>query len=376
MKTALLISGFMGANAKHVAQALRMFRDAPHIERYGVSSSGWFDESMLPRATDIVLAGWDVRDCNATSLAEDLPTRGVITKADTLLGDEDGQLHEGALVGDLVDEIHHQVAQFMQQTGAVRLVLVNCTTPARRIRPDIPQMPLEDILRAPADELPSSILYALACARAQGTYVDFTPSQTLEFESIEQSAQVWDAQFAGRDGSTGQTYLKMLVAAALELRGIHVRSWYSTNILGNRDGEALALPGVGETKMADKAWGLDELSRLAPGAHQVDIRHVPQLGDVKEAWDSVTLEGFMGNEAELRINWRAPDSPVAAQSILDLTRIASASQEHHPCGLRRDLAFFFKRPRGVRAMSPIGYFHHMAASNQKLLVDGRLGTFV
>jgi len=376
VKTALLISGLLGANGRHVAQALQMFREAPQIERYGVSSSGWFDERMLPRATDIVLAGWDVRDCSATQLSESSAARGIMTNVDTQLGDEDGQLHNGTLVGDLVDEIHHQVAQFMQETRAARLVLLNCTTPARRIHPEIARLSLEEILLASADEVPSSLVYALACAKAQGIYVDFTPSQTLEFASIEQSAQLWNSQFAGRDGSTGQTYLKMLVAAALELRGLHVRSWYSTNILGNRDGEALVLPGVGETKMADKAWGLDELSGLNPSAHQVDIRYVPQLGDVKEAWDSVTLEGFMGNDAELRINWRASDSPVAAQSILDLTRIASASHGLHPSGLRRDLAFFFKRPQGMQAMSPIGYFHQMTASNQQLLVDGRSGTFV
>ncbi|MHD0307231.1 inositol-3-phosphate synthase, partial [Rhodococcus erythropolis] len=205
---------------------------------------------------------------------------------------------------------------------------------------------------------------------ASSTSVPATPSATLEADGLQKIATQFSAQYAGRDGSTGQTYLKLTIGGALAARGITIENWYSTNILGNRDGQVLEIPGVDVTKMHDKAIGLNSMTALTGNAHRIDIRHMPALDDLKEAWDSVLFRDIFGNSGELQIRWKALDTPLAVQSLLDLLRVFLSSISNHGPGIREDLGFFFKHPIGAQARTPEFLLSELLAANNHLLLPG------
>lgn len=366
MRTGLLLCGLAGGNAVQVSRALNEFRSGQRPERYGLTSAPWFNPSAFPSASEIVLAGWDVRGPLSDHLSPGSFTRGLRSERDATVGDEEVPA-SGESVADECERITGQVLDFQRRSGVEDVTVINCSTPAPRVDSELLQLSAADIAAQRASALPSSLVYAFAALRSGATYIDFTPSQTLEFASVLQSSVDLGVPVAGRDGATGQTFLKNLVASALAARGLTARSWYSANILGNRDGLALSDPSTAETKMMDKAWGLSGISGLSSSEHLVDIRHIPALGDVKEAWDSATFEGFLGTSVELRLNWRGEDSPLAAQMILDLCRLMPATREAHGGGLRSDLAFFFKRPLGVLPASPITHLGQLIRANPSIL---------
>lgn len=169
--------------------------------------------------------------------------------------------------------------------------------------------------------------------------MDFTPSRTLEFRDLWRHAETQNVQIAGRDGSTGQTMLKVTLAEMFARRGIRVNAWYSTNLIGNRDGLVLSNPEYAAPKLADKTDAL-----RASAFHHVSIEYCPPWGDAKEAWDAVECSSWLGAPLSIRINWRGHDSQLAGALILDLVRLVDRGATLGHKGFRPQLGFFFKRP--------------------------------
>jgi myo-inositol-1-phosphate synthase len=165
--------------------------------------------------------------------------------------------------------------------------------------------------------------------------------------SLITRSQQTGACIAGRDGSTGQTILKLLFRDFLQDRGLSILSWYSTNLIGNRDGLVLDNPEYNETKIRDKLSVLPEplLTSSSRHTHLVDIRYFPPAGDDKEAWDCVYFRGWLDRKMSLRVNWHGSDSYLAAPLILD---IVSGLIKAHKLGRRggvvSELSLFFKAP--------------------------------
>jgi myo-inositol-1-phosphate synthase len=153
---------------------------------------------------------------------------------------------------------------------------------------------------------------------------------------------------AGRDGSTGQTLMKSVLAETFHTRRLDVRGWYSTNILGNHDGLVLQDERFADTKKIDKTALLSEIVGYPVDDHIVDIRYYRPAGDEKEAWDAIDFEGWYGCRGSLRINWRCSDSLLAAPAIIDLVRFMAHALATGAVGIQGHLGVFFKYALGTR----------------------------
>jgi myo-inositol-1-phosphate synthase len=182
--------------------------------------------------------------------------------------------------------------------------------------------------------------------------INFT-SNKVELPPVVSEAVKAGVPLAGRDGKTGQTYLKVVLASALKARNLLVDGWYSLNVLGNEDGKNLADPERSASKLANKTEVLEEIlgyrvgEKYGTSTHIVRIDYYPPRADAKEAWDVVDFCGLFGMPMSLRINLQARDSILAAPLIIDLARWMAVLKTRGHAGLVPQLAFFFKKPLGL-----------------------------
>ncbi|MFP3992583.1 inositol-3-phosphate synthase, partial [Streptomyces sp. E11-3] len=193
--------------------------------------------------------------------------------------------------------------------------------------------------------LPASSLYAAAALRAGCPYVNFTPSTGLHHPALKAAAEASGLPYAGRDGKTGQTLLRSVLAPMFVQRALEVRAWSGTNLLGGGDGAALADPGAAAAKNAGKERVLADTLGASPEG-EVHIDEVPALGDWKTAWDHIAFDGFLGSRMILQTTWQGCDSALAAPLILDLARLLARAHQHNLTGPLTELGFYFKDPDG------------------------------
>ncbi len=198
----------------------------------------------------------------------------------------------------------------------------------------------------------ADLAYVLAALEAGLPVVNFSPN-AVEAPAIARAAEQSGLPLAGRDGKTGQTYFKVVLASALRARELFVNGWYSVNILGNADGENLMDPAHAAGKLENKTDVLEDVLGYAPGAarygrsaHSVRIDYYPPRGDAKEAWDVVDFESIFGLPMSLRINLQGRDSVLAAPLVLDLARWTAAARMAGRGGLMPELDFYFKKSPG------------------------------
>jgi myo-inositol-1-phosphate synthase len=209
---------------------------------------------------------------------------------------------------------------------------------------------VEDLEQAIAQDrkniVPSPLVYALAGIRQGCAILDFTANKTLEIRALVSLAERCKVPIAGRDGSTGQTYLKHGIATLLGMRGLAIKGWYSANILGNQDGYVLNMPEFAVTKMQDKTAALNKHCGLGPDTHVVDISYYRPRGDNKESWDSIDFTGWFDLPMQLKLNWLGRDSILAGPLLLDLCRLLAYELKAGTSGIQSHLAFYFKCPLG------------------------------
>jgi myo-inositol-1-phosphate synthase len=195
------------------------------------------------------------------------------------------------------------------------------------------------------------LAYAAAAIFSGLPVVNFTPNEVEIPVLVKESARA-GVPLCGRDGKTGQTYLKVVLASALKARSLRVDGWYSLNILGNEDGRNLADPRRAAGKLANKTEVLEGLlgypvgDRNGAPAHKVVIDYYPPRGDAKEAWDVIDFSGLFGLPMSLRLNLLARDSILAAPLVIDLARWMVSLQSAGRSGLVPELGFYFKKPLG------------------------------
>jgi myo-inositol-1-phosphate synthase len=201
--------------------------------------------------------------------------------------------------------------------------------------------------------------YARLAARHGCPFVNFTPNDCGE-------AVLRDVPFAGRDGKTGQTWLKSVLAPALRDRRLQVTGWFSTNLLGNEDGKIVGDPVLGAAKIRDKTKLLGAMLGYEP-CHLVRIEYFPPRGDTKESWDFVEADGFLGMPIQFRISAQYRDSILAAPMCLDLCRFIAWAQRRGARGAQEWLSYYFKAPYAVDAKNPPT---HATAAQMRLLRAG------
>jgi myo-inositol-1-phosphate synthase len=276
----------------------------------------------------------------------------VVTALDFDAG-RSGRLPARATVRDGVKLVASDIEAFKANPGCDRPVVLYLGSPARPASPPLADVTSwSELLARPADEVPAGVIYAAAAVEAGADFVDFTPSESLVCPALWSRSAAAGLQLAGRDGSTGETMLKAAVATMLSLRGLRLRSWYSSNHLGNRDGLVLSDPDFSWLKIADKKRGLAELTGSNDFDHVVSIDFVRSKGDRKEAFASVVAEDIFGSEVNLRLNWQAWDSALAVPMLLDLVRLVAIGQRLGLAGVQPQLGYFFKAPLGIRCESP------------------------
>jgi len=211
------------------------------------------------------------------------------------------------------------------------------------------------------------LAYILAAIETGVPVVNFTPNE-VEVPAVIDAAQAQGVPLAGRDGKTGQTYLKVVLASAFRARKLLVNGWYSLNILGNADGENLMSPENAACKLTNKTGVLENVLGYQPGqkryaesSHKVLIDYYPPRGDAKEAWDVIDFEGLFGLNMSLRLNWLGRDSILAAPMVLDLARWMAALKIAGRFGSISELAFYFKV--GIGSNTPETFEEQLAALN-------------
>ncbi|MDI3389866.1 inositol-3-phosphate synthase [Streptomyces sp. B-S-A8] len=306
-----------------------------------------FASAALPALSSLVFGGHDTVDWPLPKRAEALTEQGVLPHGlaravHRELATADREIAVGGpSAGDMrTDEeltaaFASDIEDFTRRTGVARTVVVNVASTEPAPAPEDPR-------------LPTSSLYAAAALRAGCAYVNFTPSTGIRHPFLVEAARAAGVPYAGRDGKTGQTLLRAVLAPMFHQRALDVRAWSGTNLLGGGDGAALADSAAARAKNAGKKQVLeDNLGTLPQG--EVHIDDVPALGEWKTAWDHVAFEGFLGSRMVLQTIWQGCDSALAAPLVLDLARLTARAQEARISGSLPELGFYFKDPDGGSA---------------------------
>ncbi len=205
-------------------------------------------------------------------------------------------------------------------------------------------------------EISPAMLYAYAAIAERVPYGNFTPSVSVDIPTLIKFAEKNKVPVAGKDGKTGQTMIKTALAPAFKTRALKVEGWYSTNILGNRDGLALSNKDSLASKVKTKGSVLDDILGYRVEDHIVDIRYYRPRGDNKEAWDNIDITGFLGQPMQIKINFLCKDSILAAPLAIEIARLLDLAKRRGEKGIQEQLSIFFKLPMTKRE-KPEHAFH-------------------
>jgi myo-inositol-1-phosphate synthase len=335
----------------------------------------------LARLDDIVFGGWDIFPDNVLEAAL---SAGVLDKYRHLnpLSEELSSIRpmkavfnphyvkrlHGTHIKDIAskrkqaDALIDDIAKFKSQNHCDRLVMIWCASTEIYIEPTTVHMSLqafEDGLDTNDESISPSMIYAYAALRSGVPFANGAPNLTVDIPALEELAQLMGVPIAGKDFKTGQTLMKTIIAPGLKARMLGIRGWFSSNILGNRDGEVLDDPDSFKTKEVSKLSVLENI--LEPEKHpdlysdlyhKVRINYYPPHGDNKESWDNIDITGWMGYNMQIKINFLCRDSILAAPIVLDLALFLDLAHRSQMAGIQEWLSFYFKSPHTSPGLPP------------------------
>ena len=280
---------------------------------------------------------------------------------------------KGKTKRELAEQLRDDIRRFKRDRGADRLVMVWCGSTEVFIRPGRAHDTLASFEKAMQDNddaISPSMLYAYAAIMEGVPYANGAPNLSVDFPALEQLAIERGVPIGGKDFKTGQTLLKTVLAPAFKARMLGLAGWYSTNILGNRDGEVLDDPESFKTKEESKLGVLEHILQpsMYPelyGAihHKVRINYYPPRGDNKEGWDNVDIFGWLGYPMQIKVNFLCRDSILAAPIVLDLALFFDLAQRAGLRGIQEWLSFYFKSPQTAAGLYPE---HDLSIQHMKL----------
>ena len=338
------------------------------------------DTVPLADCDDLVFAGWDIfeEDCYAAActagvlepslLAQIRPELEAIKPMPAVFDKQyvkrlDGpNVKKGKNKRDLAEQLIADIRAFKQKNACDRLVMAWCGSTEvylKQTHAHVSVDAFEKALEQNEDSIASSMIYAYAAVREGIPFVNNAPNLTADIPAILELAARTQTPVAGNDMKTGQTLIKTIVAPGLKARLLGVRGWYSTNILGNRDGEVLDDPESFKTKEESKKSALDYIFQphLYPDlykdvCHVVRINYYPPRGDNKEGWDNIDLVGWLGYPMQLKINFLCRDSILAAPIVLDVALFMDLAKRAGLSGIQEWLSFYFKAPMHAPEIYP------------------------
>jgi myo-inositol-1-phosphate synthase len=263
---------------------------------------------------------------------------------------------------DKAEMLMEDIRQFQEANGVSRSVMIWCASTEVFHKPGAVHQTLKDfecgLMKDDPDIAPSQI-YAYAALKSGIPFANGAPNLTTDMPAMLELARDRNIPVCGKDFKTGQTFMKTLIAPGLKARMLGLSGWFSTNILGNRDGEVLEDPGSFKSKEETKLSVLDQIlqPKLHPELykdfyHAVRINYYPPRGDAKEGWDNIDIFGWLGYPMQIKIDFLCRDSILAAPLVLDLVLFMDLAQRSGMRGIQEWLSFYFKAPMHAPSLYP------------------------
>ena len=269
---------------------------------------------------------------------------------------------EGRSKMEKAEMLMEDIRKFRESSGAERLVMIWCGSTEVFHKPSEVHRTLKDFecgLQKSDPEIAPSQIYAYAALKSGVPYANGAPNLTTDTPALLELARERQIPICGKDFKTGQTFMKTLIAPGLKARMLGMSGWFSTNILGNRDGEVLEDPGSFKSKEETKLSVLDHILQpeLYPELyknlyHAVRINYYPPRGDAKEGWDNIDIFGWLGYPMQIKIDFLCRDSILAAPLVLDLVLFLDLAQRAGMRGIQEWLSFYFKAPMTAPGLYP------------------------
>ena len=334
----------------------------------------------LAELNDIAFGGWDIYEdnvyeaaVNAKVLDQSLlqsikpeleaikPMKAVFDRS--YVSNLDGKnVKTGATKYDLAMQVIEDIENFKIQNNCNRVVIVWCGSTEKYSESTDIHSSIENFeaaLKNNESLIAPSMIYAYAAIKIGVPFANGAPNLTCDIPALTDLARETNTPIGGKDFKTGQTLMKTILAPGLHARALGVRGWFSTNILGNRDGYVLDHPDNFKTKEVSKLSVLDEIFKpeLNPELygdlyHKVRINYYPPHGDNKESWDNIDIFGWLGYPMQIKINFLCRDSILAAPIVLDLALFLDLAKRSEMSGIQEWLSFYFKSPQTLPELSP------------------------
>ena len=338
------------------------------------------DFVSLANLNDIAFGGWDVYEDNVYEAAVNAkvlelnllnaikpeleaikPMKAVFDKS--YVSNLDGtNVKTGATKYDLALQVIEDIENFKKQHNCNRVVMVWCGSTEKYIsEADIHGSidKFETALKNNESLIAPSMIYAYAALKCGVPYANGAPNLTCDIPALIELSKKTNTPIGGKDFKTGQTLMKTIVAPGLFARSLGVRGWFSTNILGNRDGYVLDHPDNFKTKEVSKLSVLDEIFKPDNNQelygelyHKVRINYYPPHGDNKESWDNIDIFGWLNYHMQIKINFLCRDSILAAPIVLDLALFLDLAKRANMSGIQEWLSFYFKSPQTLEGLPP------------------------
>jgi myo-inositol-1-phosphate synthase len=266
-------------------------------------------------------------------------------------------IKQGDNLMELADQLIADIEAF--RANGERLAMVSCMSTEAYLEPTEVHADLASFERGLKNNDPAispSQVYAYAAIRAGVPYANGAPSLSVDIPALVEMAEMHGVPIAGKDFKTGQTLIKTILAPGFKSRRLGVRGWFSTNILGNRDGEVLDHPDNFRSKEVSKLGVLDSLLQPEENpdlygdiSHEVRINYYPPRGDEKEGWDNIDIFGWLDYPMQIKVDFLCRDSILAAPIVLDLARLMDLANRNGRGGVQDFLGYYFKSPQPTYA---------------------------
>ncbi len=334
----------------------------------------------LSRMEDLVFGGWDIFEENMYEAAlhagvlktdlldaikpelEGIKPMAAVFDPGYVKRLNGTHIKTGKTKMDLADQLRGEIGRFKKEHHLDRMVMIWCGSTEVYIEPGPPHLSLsafEHGLKENHPDIAPSMIYAYAAVSEGVPYANGAPNLTVDIPAIQELAKINEVPISGKDFKTGQTLMKTIIAPGLKARLLGLSGWFSTNILGNRDGEVLDEPMAFKSKEASKLGVLDYILQpeIYPELyddfyHKVRINYYPPRGDNKEGWDNIDIFGWLDYPMQLKIDFLCRDSILAAPLVLDLALFMDLAARAGLSGIQEWLSFYFKSPMVAKGLYP------------------------
>lgn len=334
----------------------------------------------LADLNDIVFGGWDVYEDNVYEAAtnakvlepnllekikpelEAIKPLKAVFDANYVKNLDGIHIKKESTKWDLAQAVIEDIKNFEAQNDVSRVVVIWCASTEKYIEPSEVHQTIEAFeagLKNNDAAIAPSMIYAYAAIISGVPFANGAPNLTVDIPALEKLALERNVPIAGKDFKTGQTLMKTIVAPGLQARSLGVNGWFSSNILGNRDGLVLDDPDNFKTKEVSKLGVLEQILNkdINPELygdlyHKVRINYYPPHGDNKESWDNIDIFGWLGYQMQIKINFLCRDSILAAPIVLDLALFMDLASRAEMGGIQEWLSFYFKTPHTAEGLPP------------------------